>query len=168
MTNFVFAFRLNRQEIVDLGVYTPEEFMKAFRIEGTYEQFCNGGNLDDVIDFTSAEDALAYLDGDGEIRAGYEDFAEAWREEIRAHADREINPEDLSPKQRDEFVSGYEQAGGYMGDAESPAPWCAPWTHGTSEIVVAGPTAKDWGACWWRSNREEIESLLEEEAENEE
>ena len=167
MTNYVFAFRLNRQrEIVDLEVYTPEEFMNKFDLEGTYEQFC--GELDDVIDFSSANDAIAYLDGDGEVRAGYEDFAEQWREEIRAHADRTIDPETLSEEQREDFISGYEQAGGYMGDAESPAPWCAPWTHGTSEIVVAGPTAKDWGACWWRSNREEIESLLEEEAENEE
>lgn len=63
------------------------------------------------------------------------------------------------------FIEGWKDAGGYMADAESPAPWCCPWCAGNGEIKVTGTDIKDWGRQYWEACKEEVEALLKEEAE---
>lgn len=69
----------------------------------------------------------------------------------------------LTSDQRDAFIRGSQNAGGYMDDADSPCPWCAPWTSCDS-IDVEGETLEEMGADWWRQNKAEIEALIAEEA----
>lgn len=69
----------------------------------------------------------------------------------------------LTSEQRDAFIRGWQNAGGYMDDADSPCPWCAPWTSCDS-IDVEGETLEEMGADWWRQNKAEIEALIAEEA----
>ena len=45
----------------------------------------------------------------------------------------------LTSEQRDAFIRGWQNAGGYMDDADSPSPWCAPWTS-CDAIDVEGET----------------------------
>lgn len=68
----------------------------------------------------------------------------------------------LTSEQRDAFIRGWQNAGGYMDDADSPCPWCAPWTSCDS-IDVEGETLEEMGADWWRQNKAEIEAQLAEE-----
>lgn len=69
----------------------------------------------------------------------------------------------LTSDQRDAFIRGWQNVGGYMDDADSPCPWCAPWTSCDS-IDVEGETLEEMGAAWWRQNKAEIEALIAEEA----
>lgn len=69
----------------------------------------------------------------------------------------------LTSEQRDAFIRGWQNAGGYMDDADSPSPWCAPWTSCDS-IDVEGETLEEMGADYWRQNKAEIEALIAEEA----
>lgn len=66
-------------------------------------------------------------------------------------------------EQRDAFIRGWQNAGGYMDDADSPSPWCAPWTYCDS-IEVEGTTLEEMGADYWRQCKPEIEAQLAEEA----
>lgn len=68
----------------------------------------------------------------------------------------------LTSEQRDAFIRGWQNAGGYMDDADSPCPWCAPWTSCDS-IDVEGETLEEMGADWWRQCKPEIEAQLAEE-----
>lgn len=68
----------------------------------------------------------------------------------------------LTSEQRDAFIRGWQNAGGYMDDADSPCPWCAPWTSCDS-IDVEGETLEEMGADYWEQCREEINSLHPEE-----
>ena len=69
----------------------------------------------------------------------------------------------LTSEQRDAFIRGWQNAGGYMDDADSPAPWCAPWTS-CDAIDVEGETLEEMGADYWRQCKPEIEAQLAEEA----
>lgn len=69
----------------------------------------------------------------------------------------------LSEQDKEAFIAGWKSAGGYMDDADSPCPWCAPWTSCDS-IDVEGETLEEMGADWWRQNKAEIEALIAEEA----
>lgn len=73
-----------------------------------------------------------------------------------------LNLKSLTEEQRDDFVEGWENAGGFMGDLETPCPWCCPWDW-TDEIEVEGETLEEMGADWWRQNKAEIEALIAEE-----
>lgn len=73
-----------------------------------------------------------------------------------------LNLKSLTEEQRDDFVEGWENAGGFMGDLETPNPWCCPWDW-TDEIEVEGETLEEMGADWWRQNKAEIEALIAEE-----
>lgn len=44
-----------------------------------------------------------------------------------------LNLATLTEEQKDAFVEGWENAGGFMGDLETPNPWCCPWDW-TDEI----------------------------------
>lgn len=73
-----------------------------------------------------------------------------------------LNLETLTEEQQKAFVEGWKNAGGFMGDLETPDPWCAPWFW-NDEIQVQGETPEEWGADWWRQNKAEIEALIAEE-----
>lgn len=73
-----------------------------------------------------------------------------------------LNLKSLTEEQRDDFVEGWENAGGFMGDLETPNPWCCPWDW-TDEIDVEGETLEEMGADWWRQNKAEIEALIAED-----
>lgn len=69
----------------------------------------------------------------------------------------------LGSEQHDAFIRGWQNAGGYMDDADSPSPWCAPWTS-CDAIDVEGETLEEMGADYWRQCKPEIEAQLAEEA----
>lgn len=73
-----------------------------------------------------------------------------------------LNLKNLTEEQRDDFVEGWENAGGFMGDLETPHPWCCPWDW-NDEIEVEGETLEEMGADWWRQNKAEIEALIAED-----
>ena len=70
---------------------------------------------------------------------------------------------DMTEEEREAFVNGWKNAGGYMGDVESFAPWCAPWEWKFA-IEVEGETPEEWGASWWNKRRKDVEKYLKEEA----
>lgn len=74
-----------------------------------------------------------------------------------------LNLKSLTSEQRDAFIRGWQNAGGYMDDADSPSPWCAPWTS-CDAIDVEGETLEEMGAGYWRQCKPEIEAQLAEEA----
>ena len=76
---------------------------------------------------------------------------------------KKIKTGNFTESQREAFVHGWEAAGGYMNDTDSPAPWCCPWTHGNTEINVTGNSHEAWGASWWAQCREEVESIIDAE-----
>ena len=71
---------------------------------------------------------------------------------------------DFTDEQKEAFIEGWENAGGYVGDTDSPYPWCCPWEL-NDEIEVEGETLEEMGADWWRQNKAEIEALIDEENE---
>lgn len=75
-----------------------------------------------------------------------------------------INTKEFTTEQETAFIKGWEESGGYMGDADSPNPWCCPW-YWQEEITVEGESPEEWGASWWAACKDEIEELLAEEAE---
>ena len=77
---------------------------------------------------------------------------------------RKIDTADFTEEQRQAFIEGWENAGGYTDDLdESPAPWACPWYHGNTKIEVTGDDPKSWGAQWWAQCKDEIEELLRSE-----
>jgi hypothetical protein len=99
-------------------------------------------------------------------RAGPENSMGLNHEESRTFY---IDTATYTDDERDAFVSGWEYAGGTMGDVESSTPWCCPWYHSSPVISVeAGsmPTPTEAGALWWAACRQEIEQLLEAEEAN--
>lgn len=48
-----------------------------------------------------------------------------------------LNLATLTEEQKDAFVEGWENAGGFMGDLDTPNPWCCPWDW-NDEIEVEG------------------------------
>lgn len=71
---------------------------------------------------------------------------------------RTITTSDLTEEQQAAFIAGWEAAGGYTDDCESPAPWCCPWCYRRS-IAVTGDTPKAWGFSWWEQCRDEVKRL---------
>lgn len=69
----------------------------------------------------------------------------------------------LSNQDKEAFIAGWESAGGYVGDMDSPTPWCCPWFYADS-IDVEGETLEEMGADYWRQCKPEIEAQLAEEA----
>lgn len=78
-----------------------------------------------------------------------------------------IDTTKFTDEERDLFIEGWKDAGGYVGDLEEgvDCPWCMPWYCGNVEIEVTGTDIKEWGRQYWQSCKEEVEALLKEEAE---
>lgn len=74
-----------------------------------------------------------------------------------------IDTTKFTEEERAAFIKGWEEAGGYMGDADSPAPWCCPW-DGVELIEVTGVDIKGWGRQYWLHCKPEVEAALAEEA----
>lgn len=71
----------------------------------------------------------------------------------------------FTKEEQNAFIEGWEEAGGYMDDAdgENPCPWCCPWD--SAEIIeVTGSDVKDWGRQYWIQCKPEVEAALAEEA----
>lgn len=66
----------------------------------------------------------------------------------------------LSEDQRDQFIEGWEKAGGFTDDCDagSPEPWCCPWDY-NAIIEVTGCTPQQWGAVYWRTVKDEAEAV---------
>jgi hypothetical protein len=65
-----------------------------------------------------------------------------------------VNTMSFTDAERAGFLKGWKDAGGYMGDADSPAPLCAPWYHDDAWIEIANEaqTPQQMGAgCWGQS-----------------
>lgn len=75
----------------------------------------------------------------------------------------ELDTTKLTEDDQELFIDGWSAAGGYLGDSESPAPWCAPWAS-DQIIEVTGTDVKDWGRQYWKQCKDEVERLLAEEA----
>lgn len=76
----------------------------------------------------------------------------------------ELKTNTMTEEQREMFIEGWKDAGGYMGDADgyNPYPWCAPWEYDET-ITVTGDDAADWGRQYWLQVRAEVEAEAEEE-----
>lgn len=72
---------------------------------------------------------------------------------------RTIKTTSLTEAQQGQFILGWKDAGGYMGDYETPMPWCCPWFF-QEEIEVDGKTPYEWGASWWSNCRADVISQL--------
>ena len=68
-----------------------------------------------------------------------------------------IDPAELNEGQRADFIAGWTDAGGYVGDIDTPQPWCAPWTW-THELEVVGANPYEWGADHCKAIQEEAEA----------
>ena len=76
-----------------------------------------------------------------------------------------------SEAKRSAFIDGWKVAGGYTGDRDSDAPWCAPWSWAGSITVdlatwcaEGGPDAyRALGAAYWKAVGPEVTELLEDE-----
>lgn len=77
-----------------------------------------------------------------------------------------IDTTKFTEEERDLFIEGWKDAGGYVEDLEAGVdrPWCMPW-YWCETIEVTGTDIKDWGAQWWEQCKDEVEALLKEEAE---
>lgn len=56
-----------------------------------------------------------------------------------------------SDEKRAAFVEGWKEAGGYMGDAATDSPWCAPWTWAGSITVDLDAWCAEGGADAYRA-----------------
>lgn len=75
-----------------------------------------------------------------------------------------VNTTRFTDEQKDRFVAGWTEAGGYTDDAEAESPWFAPWVW-QPEIIVRGTTPEEWGADWFAQCKPEIDALLADDEE---
>ena len=66
----------------------------------------------------------------------------------------------LTEEQKDEFVDGWKSVGGYVGDMDSPSPWCCPWYWCENFATFDGSTPYEWGIEWWKEWEGQIKSEL--------
>ena len=68
----------------------------------------------------------------------------------------------LSDEEKAEFIQGWKDAGGYMGDSDSPCPWCAPWLRANPFVEPPHYNAfvHEIGRFYWETCKSEIEALL--------
>ena len=74
----------------------------------------------------------------------------------------------LSDSEKSEFVKGWKDAGGYMGDCDGnvSAPWCMPWLHGNAlieNLPNSDLSVYQLGQAHWENCKDEIAKFLERE-----
>ena len=71
---------------------------------------------------------------------------------------------DYTDEQKEAFIEGWKKAGGYVGDLDSPYPWCAPWTYTFCiEVAAESDDPAIIGAAWWKVCAAGVEKQLKEE-----
>ena len=77
-----------------------------------------------------------------------------------ANAMSQIHLDSLTEEQQKAFVRGWKRAGGYVGDSESPSPWCCPWLSGESVVLQScSENPEDWGAQYWEEVKNEVRAI---------
>lgn len=74
----------------------------------------------------------------------------------------------FSDDDRAAFIRGWEAAGGYIGDIDTPRPWCMPWTYATEQRfagAIDGYSMEELGARFWAWQRDAVEAALADELE---
>ncbi len=75
-----------------------------------------------------------------------------------------IHLDSLTEEQQEAFVRGWKRAGGYVGDSESPSPWCCPWLSGESVVLMScSEDPEEWGAQYWGEVKNEVLAIRAEE-----
>jgi hypothetical protein len=66
-----------------------------------------------------------------------------------------LNTMSFTDMERADFIKGWRDVGGYMGDTNSSNPRCAPWYHDNVWIKVSNEalTPQLMGAGWWEQLR---------------
>lgn len=78
----------------------------------------------------------------------------------------EIDTRLFSEEEREQFVNGWAEAGGYIDDMDAPFPWCCPWEYEPILEPEAVLTPYELGSWFWEYCREAVsEAIREEEAE---
>lgn len=67
-----------------------------------------------------------------------------------------MNIMNLTADEREDFIEGWEAAGGYMDDLESPNPWCCPWEYDRA-LSIDAVSPYEMGARYWEQVRDEVE-----------
>lgn len=67
----------------------------------------------------------------------------------------------FNSEQKEAFIEGWKKAGGYVGDLDSPYPWCAPWTHTFYiEVDAESDDPATIGAAWWKECAAEVDAAI--------
>lgn len=75
-----------------------------------------------------------------------------------------VRVSNFNSEQKEAFIEGWKKAGGYVGDLDSPYPWCAPWTHRVGiEVDAQSDDPAIIGAAWWKECAAEVAQELKEE-----
>ena len=75
-----------------------------------------------------------------------------------------VRVSNFNSEQKETFIEGWKSAGGYVGDLDSPYPWCAPWTYRDCiEVDAENDDPAIIGAAWWKECAAEVEKELKEE-----
>ena len=77
---------------------------------------------------------------------------------------KKIDLYNLTDEQQELFIEGWDAAGGYMGDGESPSPWCCPWySGGAPDLETESDNPRDWGAQYWDLVKDDVFALIDED-----
>jgi len=70
------------------------------------------------------------------------------------HGKTLVNTMSFTDAERAGFLLGWQNAGGNLADADSPAPRCTPWYHEDAWIEAANEaqTPQQMGAGWWQQS----------------
>jgi hypothetical protein len=71
-----------------------------------------------------------------------------------------MDTECFSDKEKADFVQGWKDAGGYVGDIGSASPWCCPWLRGNGLIMEVAGTAYEMGREHWSDMEDEVNAFL--------
>jgi len=71
------------------------------------------------------------------------------------HGKTLVNTMSFTDTERADFISGWQDAGGYMGDADFAAPRCTPWYRDDAWIEVSNEalSPQQMGAGWWEQSK---------------
>lgn len=72
-----------------------------------------------------------------------------------------VRVSNFNSEQKEAFIEGWKSAGGYVGDLDSPYPWCAPWTYRVGiEVDAQSDDPAIIGAAWWKECAAEVAQEL--------
>lgn len=72
-----------------------------------------------------------------------------------------VRVSNFNSEQKEAFIEGWKSAGGYVGDLDSPYPWCAPWAYRVGiEVDAQSDDPAIIGAAWWKECAAEVAQEL--------